>query len=81
MCEKPIFCDFLKVHNELGKVTKFGTSITLFSWRNEHLKIVWADSAPPAPIGLIKEHFRGIHSCAKSSQFQSVKDYLSSIRF
>ena len=35
---------FLKVHNELGKVTKFGTSKTLFSWRNGPLKIVWADS-------------------------------------
>ena len=40
---------FLKVHNELGKVTKFGTSRPLFSWRNERLKKVRADSAPPRP--------------------------------
>ena len=30
------FFAFLKVHNELGKVTKFGTSKPLFSWRNSH---------------------------------------------
>ena len=35
--QKKIF-DFLKVHNELGKVTKFWTSRPLFSWRNSHLK-------------------------------------------
>ena len=49
---KNFFFDFLKVHNESGKVMKFGTSRTLFSWRNGRLKIVQADSAPPAPIGL-----------------------------
>ena len=49
---KKFFFDFLKVHNELGKVTKFWTSRPLFSWRNSHLKKVWADSPPPAPIGL-----------------------------
>ena len=43
------FFDFRKVHNELGKVTKFGTSRTLFSWRNGLLKIVRADSSPPRP--------------------------------
>ena len=41
------FFDFLKVHNELGKVTKFWTSRPLFSWRNSHLKKVRADSALP----------------------------------
>ena len=41
--------DFPKVHNELGKVTKFGSFTTLFSWRNGRLKIVWADSAPHPP--------------------------------
>ena len=51
---KKIVFDFLKVHNELGKVTKFWTSRPLFSWRNSHLKKVRADSAPPALIGLIK---------------------------
>ena len=50
---KKFFFAFLKVHNELGKVTKFGTSKPLFSWRNCHLKKVRADSAPsPALIGL-----------------------------
>ena len=49
---KKFFFDFLKVYNELGKVTKFWTSRPLFSWRNSHLKKVWANSAPPAPIGL-----------------------------
>ena len=44
---KKIFFAFLKVHNELGKVTKFGTSRPLFSWRNSHLKKGRADSAPP----------------------------------
>ena len=48
------FFDFLKVHNELGKVTNFGTSRPLFSWRNGQLKKVWADSAPLALIGLMK---------------------------
>ena len=48
-CEKPNFFDFLKVYNELGKVTKFWTSRPLFSWRNSHLKKVRADSAPPRP--------------------------------
>ena len=43
---KKFFFDFLKVHNELGKVTKFWTSRPLFSWRNSHLKKVRADSAP-----------------------------------
>ena len=43
------FFDFPNVHNEIGKVTKFGPSRTLFSWRNGCLKIVWADSAPPLP--------------------------------
>ena len=47
-----IFFDFLKVHNELGKVTKFWTSRPLFSWRNSHLKKVRADSAPRTLIGL-----------------------------
>ena len=51
---KTYFFDFLKVHNELGKVTKFWTSRPLFSWRNSHLKKGWADSAPPALIGLIR---------------------------
>ena len=41
------YVDFLKVHNELGKVTTFWTSRPLFSWRNSHLKKVQADSAPP----------------------------------
>ena len=40
------FCPF-RWENELGKVMKFGTFRTLFSWRNRHLKRVWADSAPP----------------------------------
>ena len=40
------FFDFLEVHNELGKVTKFWTSRPLFSWRNSHLKKGRADSAP-----------------------------------
>jgi len=44
-----VFFDFLKVHNELGKFTKFWTSRPLFSWRNSHLKKVRADSAPPRP--------------------------------
>ena len=44
---KKNFFDFLKVHNELGKVTKFWTSRPLFSWRNSHLKKGRADSAPP----------------------------------
>ena len=44
-----IIFDFLKVHNELGKVKKFWTSRPLFSWRNSHLKKVQADSAPPRP--------------------------------
>ena len=43
------FFAFLKVHNELGKVTKSGTSKPLFSWRNCHQKKVWADSARPPP--------------------------------
>ena len=49
---KKILFDFLKVHNELGKVTKFWTSKPLFSRRNGRLKKVRADSAPPALIGL-----------------------------
>ena len=44
--QKPNFY-FLKVHNELGKVTKFWNSRPLFSWRNSHLKKVRADSARP----------------------------------
>ena len=48
--EKSFFFDFLKVHNELGKVTKFETSKHLFSWRNSHLEKVRAQSAPP-PLG------------------------------
>ena len=43
------FFDFLKVHNELEKVTKFWTSRPLFSWRNIHLKKVQADAAHPCP--------------------------------
>ena len=35
---KNIFFDFLKVYDELGKVKKFWTSRTLFSWRNSLLK-------------------------------------------
>ena len=46
---KKILFDFLKVHNELGKVTKFWTSKPLFSRRNGRLKKVRADSAPPPP--------------------------------
>ena len=46
---KNFFFDFLKVHNKLGKVTKFWTSEPLFSWRNSDLKKVQADSAPPHP--------------------------------
>ena len=42
----------LKVHNELGKFTEFGTSRHLFSWRNGRSRKVWADSAPPTLIGL-----------------------------
>ena len=50
---KKFFFDFLKVHNELGKVTKFGGSRTHFSWRNGRLKKVLADSTPPpTSIGL-----------------------------
>ena len=48
-CEKPIkivFFHFLKVPNELGKVTKFGSSKPLFSWRNIYLKKVQADLVP-----------------------------------
>ena len=46
--------NYKKEFFELGKVMKFGTSRTLFSWRNGPLKIVWADSAPnPTSIGLI----------------------------
>ena len=33
----PKIFEFLKVHNELGKVTKFWTSRPLSSWRNSHL--------------------------------------------
>ena len=44
--------DFLKVYNELGKVTKSETSSTTFSWRNWHLKKVQADSPSPALLGL-----------------------------
>ena len=40
---------FPKVHNELGKVTEFGTSRPLFSKRNGRLKKVQSDSAPPRP--------------------------------
>ena len=43
--QKNVF-DFLKVHKELGKVTKFWTSRPLFSWRNSHLKKVQAESVP-----------------------------------
>ena len=59
-CEKPKknFFDFLKVHNELGKVTKFWPSRPLFSWRNSHLKKVLADSGPPRLIGLTA-HYMG----------------------
>ena len=45
------FFDFLKVHNELGKVTKFSNSRHLFSWRNSHLEKVQAQSNP-LPLGL-----------------------------
>ena len=38
--------DILKVYNELGKVKTYET----FSWRNDCLKNVWAESAPPCPI-------------------------------
>ena len=34
------FFDYLKFHNELGKVTK-GTSRPLLSWRNSRLKILY----------------------------------------
>ena len=44
---------FPNVHNELGKVTKFGTSRPHFSWRNSHLEKVQAQSTPP-PLGLRK---------------------------
>ena len=42
----------MKVHNEFGKVTLFGSSLPFFSWRNGHLKKVHADSAPPALLVL-----------------------------
>ena len=42
------FFDFLKVHNELGKVKKFWTFRPIFAGRN--LKKVWAQCAPPAPL-------------------------------
>ena len=54
---KKIFFDFPKVHYELGKVMKFGTSRTLFSWRNGSLKIVQADSAPPIPNRVNESRF------------------------
>ena len=50
--KKQFFFDFLEVHKELGKVTKFGTSKTLFSWRNSNLKKMQADSAAPPLLGL-----------------------------
>ena len=43
---------FLKVHNKLGKVTKFGTSRHIFTWRNGRLKKVRADSATPHPYSV-----------------------------
>ena len=44
-----IFFAFLKVHNEWGKVTKFGTFKPLFSWRNWRLKKSRLIQ-PPRPI-------------------------------
>jgi len=47
--QKKFFFDFLKVHNESGKVMKFWTSRPLLSWRNSHLKKGRADSSPRRP--------------------------------
>ena len=52
---KKKFFDFLKVHNELGKVTKFWTSRPLFSWRNSHLKKVQAPPCPNKVNNLVKK--------------------------
>ena len=49
---KKKFFDFPKVHNELEKVTKFGISRPLFSWRKGWLKKVQAEHTPPL-IGLM----------------------------
>ena len=38
--------DFLKVHNEFGKVTQFGTSKPPCSWRNSNPKEVQVQSTP-----------------------------------
>ena len=43
--------DFLKVHNELRKVTKFGTSRSPFSWRNNRLKNC-GHKKPSSTLGL-----------------------------
>ena len=48
------FLAFLKIHNELGKVTKFGTSRPLFHGEIAIGKKVQADSAPPSLIGLMR---------------------------
>ena len=45
--KKTNFFAFLKVHNELGKVTKFDTFRPLFSWRNSHLKKGGLIQTPP----------------------------------
>ena len=59
-CEKPNFIDFLKVYNELGKVTKFGTSRPLFSWRNG-----WLIKGRADPDKNIK-NIAGIWECLSS---------------
>ena len=46
------FFDFQKAHNEIGKVTIFGTSRPLFSWRKD----VWKKC--PALLGLTLFGFR-----------------------
>ena len=48
-----IFFAFLKVHNELGKVTNFGTSKPLFSWKNSHLKKCGLIQPPSTGLGLL----------------------------
>ena len=58
-----IIFDFLKVHNELGKVKKFWTSRPLFSWRNGLLKKVWAHCAPNKVNIIYLFILPWLHSC------------------
>ena len=59
---------FLKVCKELGKVTEFGTSRPLYSWRNGHMKKV----LPPSLLGL-KPNFLLYH---KKEHCHSIDPYL-----